>query len=58
MLADVNVVETVAHTQAGLHFYPDTDVIVDVGGQDIKLEGKEAEKVGGARIDAEKAGKK
>lgn len=26
--------------------------------QDIKLEGKEAEKVGGARIDAEKAGKK
>ncbi len=35
--ADVAVVETVAHTQAGLHFYPDTDVIVDVGGQDIKL---------------------
>jgi predicted CoA-substrate-specific enzyme activase len=35
--ADVALVETVAHTQAGLHFYPDTDVIVDVGGQDIKL---------------------
>src|SRR5437763_15114296 len=35
--ADVGLVETVAHTQAGLHFYPDTDVIVDVGGQDIKL---------------------
>lgn len=35
--ADVAVVETVAHTQAGLHFYPNTDVIVDVGGQDIKL---------------------
>ena len=29
--------ETVAHTEAGLHFYPDADVIVDVGGQDIKL---------------------
>jgi activator of 2-hydroxyglutaryl-CoA dehydratase/predicted nucleotide-binding protein (sugar kinase/HSP70/actin superfamily) len=35
--ADVGLVETVAHTQAGLHFYPNTDVIVDVGGQDIKL---------------------
>ncbi len=35
--ADVGLVETVAHTQAGLHFYPGTDVIVDVGGQDIKL---------------------
>ncbi len=35
--ADVALVETVAHTQAGLHFYPDIDVIVDVGGQDIKL---------------------
>jgi predicted nucleotide-binding protein (sugar kinase/HSP70/actin superfamily) len=35
--ADVALVETVAHAQAGLHFYPETDVIVDVGGQDIKL---------------------
>ncbi|MDZ4711714.1 MAG: BadF/BadG/BcrA/BcrD ATPase family protein [bacterium] len=35
--ADVALVETVAHTQAGLHFYPDTDVICDVGGQDIKI---------------------
>jgi predicted CoA-substrate-specific enzyme activase len=35
--ADVALVETVAHTQAALHFYPQTDVIVDVGGQDIKL---------------------
>ena len=35
--ADVALVETVAHTQAGLHFYPGTDVIIDVGGQDIKL---------------------
>jgi predicted CoA-substrate-specific enzyme activase len=35
--ADVALVETVAHTQAGLHFYPHTDVIIDVGGQDIKL---------------------
>jgi len=35
--ADVALVETVAHTQAGLHYYPDTDVICDVGGQDIKI---------------------
>lgn len=35
--ADVALVETVAHTQAGLRFYPDTDVICDVGGQDIKI---------------------
>ncbi len=34
---DVALVETVAHTQAALRFYPETDVIVDVGGQDIKL---------------------
>jgi len=35
--ADVALVETVAHTQAALHFYPEADVICDVGGQDIKL---------------------
>jgi activator of 2-hydroxyglutaryl-CoA dehydratase/predicted nucleotide-binding protein (sugar kinase/HSP70/actin superfamily) len=35
--ADVALVETVAHTQAGLKYYPGADVIVDVGGQDIKL---------------------
>jgi len=35
--ADAGVVETVAHTQAGLHFYDDVDVICDVGGQDIKI---------------------
>jgi activator of 2-hydroxyglutaryl-CoA dehydratase/predicted nucleotide-binding protein (sugar kinase/HSP70/actin superfamily) len=35
--ADVALVETVAHARAGLHFYPRADVIVDVGGQDIKL---------------------
>ncbi|MEI9973634.1 MAG: BadF/BadG/BcrA/BcrD ATPase family protein [Ignavibacteriota bacterium] len=29
--------ETVAHTEAGLHFYDDVDVICDVGGQDIKI---------------------
>ncbi|TWT44155.1 Activator of (R)-2-hydroxyglutaryl-CoA dehydratase [Phycisphaerae bacterium RAS1] len=34
---DTALVETVAHTEACLHFYPQTDVIVDVGGQDIKL---------------------
>ncbi|MCA8918152.1 MAG: CoA activase [Planctomycetes bacterium] len=35
--ADVALVETVAHTQAALHFYDEVDVIVDVGGQDIKV---------------------
>jgi predicted CoA-substrate-specific enzyme activase len=35
--ADAAIVETVAHTQAGLRFYPDADVICDVGGQDIKI---------------------
>lgn len=35
--ADVALVETVAHTESALQFYKDVDVIVDVGGQDIKL---------------------
>ena len=35
--ADAALVETVAHTEAGLHFYEDVDVICDVGGQDIKI---------------------
>ena len=35
--ADVALVETVAHTQSGLHYFPDADVICDVGGQDIKV---------------------
>ncbi len=34
---DVGLVETVAHMRAAQHFYGDIDVIVDVGGQDIKL---------------------
>src|SRR2546425_1049039 len=35
--ADVALVETVAHTESALKFYEDPHVIVDVGGQDIKL---------------------
>jgi predicted CoA-substrate-specific enzyme activase len=35
--ADVAVVETVAHANSALALRPDVDVIVDVGGQDIKL---------------------
>jgi predicted CoA-substrate-specific enzyme activase len=35
--ADAELVETVAHARSGLAMQPDTDVIVDVGGQDIKL---------------------
>jgi predicted CoA-substrate-specific enzyme activase len=34
---DVALVETVAHTQSALRFYPDPHCIVDVGGQDIKI---------------------
>jgi predicted CoA-substrate-specific enzyme activase len=37
LAADVALVETVAHTESALQFYKDVDVIVDVGGQDIKL---------------------
>jgi activator of 2-hydroxyglutaryl-CoA dehydratase/predicted nucleotide-binding protein (sugar kinase/HSP70/actin superfamily) len=35
--ADVALVETVAHTESALHYAADPHVIVDVGGQDIKL---------------------
>jgi activator of 2-hydroxyglutaryl-CoA dehydratase/predicted nucleotide-binding protein (sugar kinase/HSP70/actin superfamily) len=35
--ADTALVETVAHTEAALAFYQDPHVIVDVGGQDIKI---------------------
>ena len=35
--ADVALVETVAHTESAIRFYDDPHVIVDVGGQDIKL---------------------
>ena len=36
-LADVNVVETVAHMMSAVHFFGDIDVICDIGGQDIKV---------------------
>jgi activator of 2-hydroxyglutaryl-CoA dehydratase len=35
--ADAALVETVAHTESALHYFADPQVIVDVGGQDIKL---------------------
>jgi activator of 2-hydroxyglutaryl-CoA dehydratase/predicted nucleotide-binding protein (sugar kinase/HSP70/actin superfamily) len=35
--ADAALVETVAHTESAIRFYDDPHVIVDVGGQDIKL---------------------
>lgn len=35
--ADVAVVETVAHASAALQFFPDADVICDVGGSDVKI---------------------
>ena len=33
---DFGVVETVAHFKAALHFNPNVDFIIDIGGQDIK----------------------
>ncbi len=33
---DFGIVETVAHFKAALHFNPDVDFIIDIGGQDIK----------------------
>lgn len=35
--ADVNLVETVAHMRSATHYFPETDVICDIGGQDIKV---------------------
>ena len=35
--ADVAIVETVAHATAALRFFPDADVICDVGGTDVKI---------------------
>lgn len=35
--ADQALVETVAHTRSGLHYFPNADVLCDVGGQDIKI---------------------
>lgn len=37
LLADANVVETVAHMVSAVHFFGDVDVICDIGGQDIKV---------------------
>ncbi len=35
--ADVNIVETVAHMNSAMHFFPEVEVICDIGGQDIKV---------------------
>ncbi len=45
MLADVNLVETVAHMRSATHFYGEVDVIIDVGGQDIKVLFMENERI-------------
>ncbi|HEX6464435.1 MAG TPA: BadF/BadG/BcrA/BcrD ATPase family protein, partial [Vicinamibacterales bacterium] len=37
LVADAALVETVAHTESAVKYYKDPHVIVDVGGQDIKL---------------------
>jgi predicted CoA-substrate-specific enzyme activase len=35
--SDLALVETVAHATAALHYFPDADVICDVGGTDVKI---------------------
>lgn len=37
LAADCNIVETVAHMKSATHYFPDADVICDIGGQDIKV---------------------
>jgi predicted CoA-substrate-specific enzyme activase len=37
LAADAALVETVAHTESAVKYYEDPHVIIDVGGQDIKL---------------------
>jgi activator of 2-hydroxyglutaryl-CoA dehydratase/predicted nucleotide-binding protein (sugar kinase/HSP70/actin superfamily) len=37
LAADANIVETVAHMMSAKHFFPNVDVICDIGGQDIKV---------------------
>ncbi len=37
LLADVHLVETVAHMMSAVHYCGDVDVICDIGGQDIKV---------------------
>ncbi len=37
LLADANIVETVAHMMSAKHYFPDVEVICDIGGQDIKV---------------------
>lgn len=35
--ADTNIVETVAHMLSARYYFPDADVVCDIGGQDIKV---------------------
>ena len=37
VLADVNIVETVAHMMSAVKYFGEVDVICDIGGQDIKV---------------------
>ncbi len=37
LLADVDVVETVAHMLSARHYFGEVDVVCDIGGQDIKV---------------------
>ncbi len=48
--ADVNVVETVAHMMSATVYFPDADVICDIGGQDIKVMFLHATSEGGREV--------
>ncbi len=37
VVADVNIVETIAHMASAVRYVPDADVVCDIGGQDIKV---------------------
>ena len=37
LAADANIVETVAHMMSAKHYFPNVEVICDIGGQDIKV---------------------
>jgi activator of 2-hydroxyglutaryl-CoA dehydratase/predicted nucleotide-binding protein (sugar kinase/HSP70/actin superfamily) len=37
LAADANIVETVAHMMSATQYFPNVDVICDIGGQDIKV---------------------
>jgi activator of 2-hydroxyglutaryl-CoA dehydratase/predicted nucleotide-binding protein (sugar kinase/HSP70/actin superfamily) len=50
VLADANVVETVAHAASAMAYFGDVDVVCDIGGQDIKVLFLKAGDIAGFRL--------